>query len=200
MTSAAKTNFDSHLTQCYEAIEIYSHLKQRGYSADFGLRFVWVSSVSALDHYVSELIIEKSTEQFANQGILSTKLLNEGVPLQASMRMNSSSATQAIVEFRSFIEQVVRFRTFQKSKDIADGLSYIWNEQHKWEKISDKLGLKPKSAKYKLNSIGYRRDLIVHNADCDSYTGKLKECTTTEASEALNYIKETVEIIEDLVP
>jgi hypothetical protein len=77
--TAAKSKFDEHLAQCSEAIAIHEFLDGHGYSADFGLRFVWVASVSALDHYVTELIVEKSTEHFSNGGQLSAKLLSEVV-------------------------------------------------------------------------------------------------------------------------
>lgn len=200
MTSSAKKNFDNHIKQAYEAIEIYKHLKRSGYSADFGLRFVWVASVSALDHYISEIIIEKSTEHFANNKKLSSKILNEGVPLQATMRLHNASPTQAIVEFRSIIDKTVRFRTFQKANDVSDGLSFIWDEQHKWNKISRELGIKNSTAKHKLNSIGYRRDSIVHNADYDNSTCLIRPCDPDDAFEALSYINQLVDTIEFLVP
>ena len=59
--TVAKNKFDSHISQCSEAIAIYEFLEDHGYNADFGLRFVWVASVSALDHYVTELVVEKAT-------------------------------------------------------------------------------------------------------------------------------------------
>jgi len=124
--TAAKTSFDTHMAQCSESIAIYDFLVRSGYSADFGLRFVWVASVSALDHYITELIVEKSTEHFANGSSLSPKLSNEGVPISSLMIMHTipTLQVQAVVQFRNIVRNAVRFRTFQKADDVADGLVF----------------------------------------------------------------------------
>jgi hypothetical protein len=114
------------MAQCSESIAIYDFLVRSGYSADFGLRFVWVASVSALDHYITELIVEKSTEHFANGSSLSPKLSNEGVPISSLMIMHTipTLQVQAVVQFRNIVRNAVRFRTFQKADDVADGLVF----------------------------------------------------------------------------
>ncbi|MDR3544079.1 MAG: HEPN domain-containing protein [Desulfosporosinus sp.] len=198
--TVSKDNFASHIRQCEEAIEIYNYLKANGYSADFGLRFVWVAAVSALDKYITELIIEKSTHHFSNGMQFSGKILNEQVPISSMMAMHSAPPPLAVIEFRKIITGAVRYRTFQKADDVADGLSFIWNEDHKWNKISENLGIENKKAKRKLNSIGIRRDAIVHNADFDEVNNKLTECDLDQASEAMSYIVKIVHIIDELVP
>lgn len=197
--TAAKTNFDKHVVQSFEALHIYQFLKDNGYAADFGLRYVWVASISALDNYVSELIVEKAVEQLSNGETLSGRMLSEGVPLSSMISIQAASPTQAIVEFRKIVQQAVRFRTFQKANDVADGLSFIWNEPHKWNKISEVLGISNKPAKYKLNSIAYRRDGIVHNADYDDISGSLKPCSHADAHEALSYVCKVVSAIDELI-
>ncbi|MFC6489537.1 HEPN domain-containing protein [Nitratireductor sp. GCM10026969] len=198
--TAAKINFDSHIAQCAEAITIHEFLEKHGYAADFGLRYVWVASVSALDHYVSELIVEKSTEHFSNGSPLNGRLLNEMIPISALLRIQTVSGPQAVVEFRSIVSQAIRFRTFQKANDIADGLAFVWKEQYKWEKISNLIGLNAKKTKSKLNGICYRRDLIAHNADFNEATGALTPCIREDAQEVSDYISTIVEAIDKLVP
>ena len=200
--TAAKTRFDAHMAQCIEAITIHEFLESHGYSADFGLRFVWVASVSALDHYITELIVEKSTECFANGTVLSPKLSNEGVPISSLMTMHAipASQTQAVVEFRNIVRNAVRFRTFQKAEDVADGLAYVWNEKHKWGKIAASIGLPAKTAKQKLNGICARRDIIVHNADHNEATGNLIPCNRFDAQEVVNYVAGVVGAIDDHIP
>lgn len=198
--TAAKVSFDSHIVQCDEAIEIYEFLESKGYSADFGLRFVWVASVSALDHYISELVVEKATELFSNGKTLSSKLQNEKISMSHVVNMDSASPTEAILKFHSIVSQMVRLRTFQKSKDVADGLAYIWDEKHKWDKIAKELILDSNLAKKKLNSIGYRRDQIVHSADYNFASGSLRPCKLEHAREALNFIIKIVNVIDIIVP
>lgn len=198
--TVAKNRFDSHISQCAEAVSIYEFLESHGYNADFGLRFVWVASVSALDHYVTELVVEKSTEHFSNGAALTAKLLSEGVPLASLLRLRAVSAAQAAVEFRAIMSNAVRFRTFQKSDDIVDGLAYVWNERHKWDKIAAFVGVPAKNAKRKLNGICTRRDLIVHNADYNEATGDLTPCVRSDAEEVITYISKIVAAIDILVP
>lgn len=198
--TAAKTKFDLHIAQCADALTIYEFLEGHGYSADFGLRFVWVASVSALDHYITELVVEKATEQFSNGAVLTAKLANEGVPLDSLMKMRGTTAAQEVLEFRAIMGNSVRFRTFQKADDVADGLAYIWSEKHKWDKISGKMGLPTKSAKRKLNGICTRRDSIVHNADYNEATGDLTPCSRSDAEEVVNYVSKVVATIDGLIP
>lgn len=200
--TAAKSRFDTHMAQCAEAITIYEFLEGHRYSADFGLRFVWVASVSALDHYVTELIVEKSTEHFANGAPLSPKLSSEGVPISSLVAMHTIpvSQPQAVVEFRNIVRNAVRFRTFQKADDIADGLAYVWSEKHKWDKIAASVGVPPKILKRKLNGICTRRDLIVHNADYNEATGKPTPCIRADAKEVVTFIAKVVEEIDKHIP
>ncbi len=198
--TAAKTNFDCHINQCREAIAVHEFLETHGYAADFGLRFVWVASVSALDHYISELIVEKATEHFSNGNDLTARLLNEMIPMAALVRMQSAPAAQAVVEFRNIVTRSVRFRTFQKADDVSDGLSFVWNEKHKWDKISDQINMGAKDAKSKLNSICNRRNLIAHNADYNEATAALMPCIRSDAQEVLQFVSGVVDAIDKLVP
>lgn len=198
--TVAKINFDSHINQCSEAISIHEFLESYGYTADFGLRFVWVASVSALDHYISELIVEKATEHYSNGNDMSARLLNELIPISALLQMQSAPAARAVLEFRNIVTRLVRFRTFQKAEDVSDGLSFVWNEKHKWDKISDEISMETKKAKSKLNSICNRRNLIAHNADYNEATGALMPCVRSDAQEVLKFVSGVVDAIDKLVP
>lgn len=197
--TVAKNNFENHIGHCSDAIHVYEYLNKSGYSADFGLRYVWVASVSALDHYISELVIEKSTEHFANSGILTAKMLNEGIPLESALKINAASPAQSLVEFRKAVIGMVRYRTFQKADDVADGLAFVWDQKHKWKFISAAMGMKNDIAKATLNAIAYRRDLIVHNADYNEATGALYECNARDAKNAIDHISRIVESIDGLI-
>ena len=197
--TAAKSSFDNHIVQCDEAIKIYEFLDDKGYSANFGLRFVWVASVSALDHYISELVVERATEHFSNGSVLTNKLQREKILMSQALELKPLSPTESVVRFRSLILQMVSRRTFQKAKDVADGLSYIWGEAHKWDKIADELELQTDVAREKLNSIGIRRDKIVHSADYDLTLDCMTPCNQDDTQEALSYIVNLVTAIDVLV-
>lgn len=197
--TAAKDNFFSHLSRCDEALVVYDHLTGLGYSADFGLRYVWVASVSALDHYISQVIVELASQQVANNQSLTAKLLNERLSISLHLEMKSLTDAAFIFEFRKALADIVRYRSFQKDADVADGLSYIWNEAHKWDKIAARLTMTGQNARRRLNSIVIRRDQIVHNADYNESLNALTACTKIDASNALGFIKNLVTEIDYLI-
>lgn len=198
--TAAKCEFDRHIAQCTEALAVYDFLHNQRYQADFGLRYVWVAAISALDHYVTQFIIEKATEQFDRKRPFTPKLLGLQLPVSAHLSMNGVTPAERIVEFRKQISLSLQFRTFQKADDVADGLAFVWNENDKWNKISKIIGLKSNNARHKLNSIARRRDLIVHNADYDPATGALLPCERTDAKTTVQFIQQLVQAIDIVVP
>lgn len=199
MTSAARSNFASHMCQCDDAVEIYKFLLSKGYVADFGLRFVWVAAISALDNYISELVVEKATEIYSNKGAFPKKLQDEGVSLSEVLEFRSANPIDATIKFRTLISNSVKSQTFQGANDVVGGLSYIWSESHKWQKISEKMGMQIKPTKGMLNSICYRRNAIVHNADYDMASNKIRDCKLEDAVEASEFVTKLVNTIDDLV-
>ena len=131
---------------------------------------------------------------------MSDKLSVQGVPLVSLLRMLEVSKSQAIVEFRAVMVNTMRFKTFQKSDDIASGLAFVWSEKNKWDKISEELRLPVKTVKRKLNGICTRRDVIVHNADYNEATGDLNPCIHSDAKEVITYVSKVVAAIDSLVP
>ena len=126
--------------------------------------------------------------------------MNEAVPFATVMTLYGSNPVDATVHFHSAITLRLKYRTFQKADDVADGLAYIWDNDHKWAIISGELGLLPKTAKRKLNTIVVRRDTIVHNADYDSSSGTLLQCLDSDAAEVVSYIRQVTAAIDKLVP
>lgn len=196
MPSAAKASFDLNLAECREAITIYNHLKGQGYTAGFGLRFVWIAAVSAFEHYITELVIEETTKRFANGHAQTDKLQNEKIPLSSATQFVSQNAVQAVVVFHHSITQAVRMKSFQGADGVADGLSYFWTEPNKWTAIAQAVGLPKKDARAKLNNITARRHLIAHNADMDLTTGARTPAELADAQEVIRYLVALVEAIE----
>lgn len=142
MTSRAKILFDSHLDECREAIALYEHFEKISiYRANFNLRFVWIAAVSAFDHYVSQLILERATEAYANKKALTPKLLSDGVLLSSALELRDANSVDAILVFRRILSECIRYKSFQHPDKIADGLSYVWVQKHKWQYIAGVLGI-----------------------------------------------------------
>jgi hypothetical protein len=199
MTSAAKASFDLHISECREAILIYQHLDRSGYKAEFGLRFVWIAAVSALDHYITEIVIEIATERFANKNPQTAKLRNEKIPFDRAFNITNSNQIVAVLAFRTAISNAVRYKSFQGANAIGDGLSFIWDELHKWERLSTELGIPVEDAREKINNITNRRNLIAHNADFDEAMKKRIVVSEADALEVVSFVEKLVSSIEKLI-
>jgi len=172
MPSSAVSVFDAHMRECREAVAVYAHLATAaGFRADFNLRFVWIASVSALDHYVSQLILERATVAFADGKPLQPKLLSEVMTFQNAISFRGVDVISAVLQFRKILDAAIRYRSFQSPDSIADGLSFIWPEKKKWGVLGAILNMKPESARRKLSAIVDRRNLIAHNGDFDEGLG-----------------------------
>ncbi|TDF53361.1 hypothetical protein [Cupriavidus sp. L7L] len=78
-------------------------------------------------------------------------------------------------------------------------LSYIWNDNQKWQQIALGLGMTDEEAKRTQKLIVTRRGAIVHEADLDPVTGQKQEITRAEATDISNYLLALGNRICDLV-
>lgn len=199
MTTRAKERFDANLDECAEALRIYDYLRARGYEANFGLRFVWVAAVSAVDHYVTELIVERAVKMVANKEAKTDALLAMHLRLDVALAVAEANPIEAVVIFQRAIEDGVRFRSFQKAEDVAGGLSLVWAEDHKWQKIAEQMGEGHRQVREKLNNIVARRNGIAHNADYDEVAKSRSPVEAEDAAEVVRFLKRLVEAIDRIV-
>ena len=82
-----------------------------------------------------------------------------------------------VIEFEKEVIRQHSFLAFQYPDKIADALSYIWNEQNKWDVICSNMATDILSAnlKTKLKNIITRRNQIVHEGDCFSANSPLHQ-------------------------
>jgi hypothetical protein len=197
MTSQAKLLFDSHLEECREAIALYEHFEKTSiYRADFNLRFVWIAAISAFDHYVSQLILERATKAYANNEALTPKLLSDGVSLSNALELRGANSVDAILIFRRILGDCIRYKSFQHPDKIAEGLSYVWAEKHKWQYIAGVLGISLDYLKGTMESIVDRRNLIAHNADYDEARGVKLPVDKHQALDVVKFLASIVDVIE----
>jgi hypothetical protein len=100
------------------------------------------------------------------------KYLAEPLPISVHQAMggavfpNTSSAI-----FEAAIFQKHSYLSFQDPDKISDGLSFIWSEKSKWEKIALQAGfVSAASLRTQLKLLVGRRNAIVHEADMDPVT------------------------------
>ena len=198
MTSAAKLIFDKHVDECREAIAMYEHIRiNMNYNADYTLRFVWVAAVSALDHYMSQAILEKATRSFANGEQLQPKLLSDAMSFSNALKLKSSNAIEAVLNFRVILNECIKHKSFQHPEKISDGLSYIWGEKHKWQFIANKLSLSSEGLRKIIITIIDRRNTIAHDGDYDEASGNKYPIHKNQAEYVVDLLSKVVKAIDD---
>jgi hypothetical protein len=78
--------------------------------------------------------------------------------------------------------------SFQEPSKVADALSLIWNETHKWAKIAAAMGVDESFVKIKLKLISDRRNAIVHQSDKDPLLNTKTPICLTECEDITKFI------------
>jgi hypothetical protein len=175
------------------------------------LRAELVYAVSALDKLVHELIkigmIEafngnrpktKAFERFTISAKTLDKIRETIIERQ---NITSPPIPDDLPEYWFEQEIVLKHKSnsYQDPQKIADGLSLIWEEPHKWQKISGAISSDEKNTKTQLEIIVARRNQIVHEADIDLQTGLRNIISDIDAKESVDFIEKIGAAIFDCV-
>jgi hypothetical protein len=82
---------------------------------------------------------------------------------------------------------------------VAKGLSYIWNEPQKWQKIASNMAMDTETVKTELKLIVDQRNRIVHEADINPLTNQKYSITKSDCQSATNFLKKAGEAIYVLI-
>lgn len=166
------------------------------------LRAEWVYSVSALDKLIHELIRIGMIEAFRGTRVKTPKFSSFSISLITHASIVSSTPT-SIPPPEYWFEQEIMQRhkiiAFQDPDKIAEGLSLIWADQHKWQTISGAMGLPQKDLVVRLKNIISRRNQIVHEADLDILTGIRNPISKPDIDFVVQFIKDLAKVIYDAV-
>ena len=176
------------------------------------LRAEIVYSISALDKFIHELVKIGMIEAFNGQRIRTSKF--EGFTLSAktlekvketaierSLNPNRPPLPDELPEYWFEREIVLKHKSvsYQMPTNIGDGLSLIWKEEHKWQKISLLMNINEKDVKTQLETIVARRNQIVHEADLDIQTGLKNNISNVDAKDSVDFIEKLGNAIFDCV-
>lgn len=176
---------------------LLDHLKPMSF--DDLLRFEIVYAVSALDKLIHDLIRIGMIEIFMGVRPPTAKYLSEKISLSAYGSM--SAATVPPKEYYFEQEVISRLRTiaYQAPDKISDGLSYIWDEAHKWQAISKAMEMDKDVVKTQLRLIVDRRNKIVHEADADILSDGKFTISKMDCENTLLFIERCGESIAKLI-
>ncbi len=163
------------------------------------LRAEWVYSVSAMDKLIHELIRIGMIEAFQGRRVRTNKFSAFGVTTNTL----TSSLTGTVPPPEYWFEQEIieRHKTlaFQAPEKIAEALSLIWDEQHKWQTLATAIGLDQSTLTTKLKTIVSRRNQIVHEADLDLATAVRNNIDKTDIDDVVAFIEKLSEAIFNAV-
>ena len=194
--------FNSNIASAKVAGSIYDYLVNSvasPLSFDDLLRSQIVYSVSAFDKLIHDLVRIGMVETFLGQRRATDKYLNESIPLKIHAELISASIPPKEHIFEQALFQKFKIVSFQFPDKVADGLSYIWDEKQKWQKIAGKMGITDSMARTSLKLIADRRNAIVHEADIDPVTNAKLNIQKLDCEEITAFLQSCGNEIANLV-
>ncbi len=165
------------------------------------LRWEWVLAVSALDKYIHDVVRIGMIEEFLGTRPKTNKFNTFRIDMSKFTDLSTSPTPE--LEFENEIKRQHGYLAFQHPEKLAEALSLIWLEEHKWETISRNMAssISATDLRTKLNNIVIRRDQIVHEGDCFAASIPLQQQPITEAdvNDVISFISELVQAIHDSI-
>lgn len=172
----AKWNsFERHIGDIRRVNHIYDHLVNQVNlpSADLCdlLRIQLVNAVSAFDWLMHEYIHAGIMKQLMGDVPMTSKVKVFSIDADTYSQLATLDAIEKYKILSVRVSSVLKTMSFQSPEKIKDGLSYIWEEPHKWQLLSQECGLSEEDLRYKVKLYVERRNQIVHEADVDFSSG-----------------------------
>ena len=166
------------------------------------LRAEWVYTISAMDKLIHELVRLGMIEAFQGSRVKTKKFLAFGISVDTYTNISSSILTNVPPPEYWFEQEVIQKQkhlSFQDPDKIADGLSLIWDENAKWYKLSQSVGIAENALKTKLKTLISRRNQIVHEADLDLLSGQRNTIDKADIDAVVPFIETLSEAIFNAV-
>lgn len=163
------------------------------------LRLQLVNSVSAFDKLIHDIIRVGMVATFVGNRSSTPSYRAEIISIELHNALIAASMPPAEILFDQEVVKKLRVLSFQDPNKIAEGLSLIWSEVHKWQAIANSMGISVNDAKKTLKLISIRRNAIVHEADTDPFTGARTPISRAEANDISDFLERCGTAIVNLV-
>ena len=157
------------------------------------LRATLVMAVSALDHYVHEVVRLGMLEVYRGNRAQTPAFLRFTISLESALQGISIPTSE------DWLDNEIRIRhgwqSFQQADKIADAIRLI-SDIRLWEEVANHFGRTLQDVKTQLNLIVDRRNKIAHEADIDpilpSRRWPIDEIVVDDAIHFIEQIAETI--------
>ncbi|MCR6653556.1 MAG: hypothetical protein NVV73_19575 [Cellvibrionaceae bacterium] len=163
------------------------------------LRMSVVYCMSALDRLIHDIVIMKMVDIFAGRRQPTAKYLAEGISLADHGNLVRSSIPPPEIAFEGIVRRKLAHLSFMDPAKMADALSLVWIEEHKWQAIADAVGRDQLQVRTELRNIFQRRNAIVHETDKDPVTNQKFPLLPNDAERIEKFVSDLGEAICELV-
>lgn len=167
------------------------------------LRAALVMSVSALDHFIHEVVRIGMLECCRAKRPYTASFARFQVTLEGALRVSAAADSEPWLD--SEIRERHGYQSFQKPDRIADAIRLV-SDITLWIEVASKLGLDRREVTERLTLIVQRRDKIAHEADImPDYAGETVYSDVRSpidermVADAIDFIERLSEAIYDLV-
>jgi len=196
----ALASFAANLSRAKDLVRMHDHLASRTTSALDStdvLRAALVLSVSALDHFIHELVRLGMLEVHQGRRPATRSFLAFPITLHATRTAIAVPATTSWLT--DCIRDAHGWQTFQRPDKIAEAIRLI-SEVSLWDAVAIQLGADARAVKADLLAIVERRNKIAHEADMDpSFPGQRWPISSSLVEGALDFIDRLARAIYKLL-
>jgi hypothetical protein len=200
----AKQRFDDAIARVRNLDTLFNHLTVTLHYAsndvDDILRSEIVYAVSAFDKLIHDLIKQGMVDTYT--GIRTVTLAYKNFPINLSQFdsiTNPTTLLSPIDIFEGIVIASHKHISFQDIDKISSGLSLIWSEDHKWQRIATCMGTTDRNIKAEFRNIIIRRNQIVHEGDLDLLSNTLQTIRQSDAVASVSFIEKLGNCIYNLV-
>lgn len=183
--------FDNSIRESRNQNALFHHITSQRipFNADDLLRGQIVTSMAAFDKLMHDLIRIGMVQIFSGLRAATAKYLAEAIDMETHEAIKSATLPPPALVFEQAVIRKLGRLSFQDPVKVAEGLSLIWNEKQKWEKIGAVLGQPPKTLQTELKLIAQRRNAIVHESDIDPVTGAKTPIDPRDAHKITDFLE-----------
>lgn len=153
------------------------------------LRAQVVVSVAAFDKLMHDIIRIGMCQAFSGARVVTPKYLMESISIELHSALVTATIPPKEVLFEQAVVNRLRHLSFQHPDKISDGLSLIWNEKQKWNKIGNAMGMTGGFVLTKMKLIAGRRNAIVHESDMDPLTNTKTPINRAECNDITSFVE-----------
>ncbi len=181
---------------------LYDHcIEQLHLSGDYSdlLRMSFIYCLSALDKLMHDVILHEMVEIYVGRRSPTPKYLSEALTIENHLLLSNATVPPAEMLFEKIVQRKLGYQSFMEPAKLAEGLSLIWEEPHKWQVIANELDRDEKQTKIELKNMVKRRSAIVHEADRDPSTMEKLPIEPSDAERVQKFISAIGETVYRLV-